>query len=305
MSSARSPASLDHIILLVPSLSNLPASITQHFTLTAGGTHADGLTENILISLASGTYIELIAFTDKAPPGSQARSGHWWGEKREGTWIDWCLGGYPPSKTPEQQRDGGGEGGQGYEGGEEAMGIEYARPMGGGRVLPGGNTIRWEVTFPSATYVRGSVPFFCHDVTPRELRVPGSKEAIEHPCGAVGVAEVRIACASGEDVRTYGGMYGGVVGGGEGSGDGAQGLVDMTHPGEDGKLEEVGLQGEEMRPRVRVVPAEDEGEKEVVRANGGKPAVVEVVFYVHGDDKSSESQRADEELARISFRRVV
>lgn len=53
-------------------------------------------------------------------------------------------------------------------------------------------TIR-RVTFPTGT-TRGSVPFWCHDRTPRERRVPisgsSSNSATHHPCQATGIRAV-------------------------------------------------------------------------------------------------------------------
>lgn len=55
-------------------------------------------------------------------------------------------------------------------------------------------TIR-RVTFPTGT-TRGSVPFWCHDRTPRERRVPisgsssSSNSATHHPCQATGIQAV-------------------------------------------------------------------------------------------------------------------
>jgi hypothetical protein len=36
------------------------------------------------------------------------------------------------------------------------------------------------------------VPFFCHDVTPRNVRVPLDKARTAHPCGALGVRQFSI-----------------------------------------------------------------------------------------------------------------
>lgn len=63
--------------------------------------------------------------------------------------------------------------------------------MRGGRTKEGGEKVEWEVTFPAGEMggqgVRGKVPFFCHDVTERRVRVPVEGEKSMHACGAVGV----------------------------------------------------------------------------------------------------------------------
>lgn len=92
------------------------------------------------------------------------------------------------------------------DGGEEEMQVSYERPKSGGRRRMDGVDVRWEVTFPSPGIERGSLPFWCHDVTPRELRVPSDESAVRHACGAVGVAEVRIV-ARGQDLESCRKVY--------------------------------------------------------------------------------------------------
>lgn len=66
---------LDHIVLLVPNetLANLPAWITDAFTVLDGGAHAGGETENKLIVFQDGSYIELISFVRDLDPAKRAR----------------------------------------------------------------------------------------------------------------------------------------------------------------------------------------------------------------------------------------
>jgi hypothetical protein len=62
--------------------------------------HSDGLTQNALIVLCDGVYIELIEFLDKPSKDSkekvhefrERRSKHWWWGTKTG-WVDWCLAG--------------------------------------------------------------------------------------------------------------------------------------------------------------------------------------------------------------------
>jgi hypothetical protein len=172
--------SLDHLILFVPvdpntSLPKLRPFFEKNFTLTPGGFHADGATSNTLILLADGCYIELISFIDpsKAP-------SHWWGPDANFTgWKDWCL---TNSKSPEESNAGIQE--------------THSQPIHGGRKRADGVDVKWAVTFPKGEKggqdVRGSMPFFCHDITERNVRVPLSAEKTEHPCGALGVRELTI-----------------------------------------------------------------------------------------------------------------
>jgi hypothetical protein len=72
----------------------------------------------------------------------------------------------------------------------------YAEPISGGRKRPDGVDLKWKVTFPTGVE-RGVVPFWCHDVTEREKRVPISPEATRHASGALGVAGVRVSVDDG------------------------------------------------------------------------------------------------------------
>lgn len=72
----------------------------------------------------------------------------------------------------------------------------YAEPIAGGRKRPDGVELQWKVTFPTGVE-RGVVPFWCHDVTEREKRVPISPEATKHASGALGVAGVSVSVDDG------------------------------------------------------------------------------------------------------------
>lgn len=139
-------ANLDHVVLLLPykDVLNPPDWITNHFTLSPGGRHADGKTENRLILFADGTYLELIAFIDDDPA---RREGHWW-DKPFGM-VDWALT-TPDAAFPElaaiKDRLS-----------QTSTGISYTSPKEGGRVTPDGQELQWRVTFPIGTG-RGSVP---------------------------------------------------------------------------------------------------------------------------------------------------
>ena len=171
---------LDHLILFVPAnpttqLPEVPPFFSNNFTLTPGGFHADGATSNVLILLADGCYIELISFINP----SLARD-HWWGPDADFVgWKDWCL---TNSLTPEKNRTW--------------MTESYSEPIKGGRKRADGVDVAWAVTFPKGEKggqgIRGKVPFFCHDVTPRNVRVPLDKARTAHPCGALGVRQFSI-----------------------------------------------------------------------------------------------------------------
>ncbi|KAI0145229.1 glyoxalase-like domain-containing protein [Xylariaceae sp. FL1272] len=170
---------LDHVVVLIPydMLINPPAWITDNFTLSPGGRHAGNETENKLVLFQDGTYLEFIAFINDDP---QKRKGHWW-DKPYGV-VDFAL-----TTKPDEPLD--------HEALEKRMAdlhtpIRYGAPQTGGRAT-GGKEIKWQVTFPEGTE-RGTLPFWCEDITPREWRVPLTDENTTHPCGALGMAGLGI-----------------------------------------------------------------------------------------------------------------
>ena len=135
-----------------------------------GGKHADGLTENALIVLVDGVYIELLQFI-KSPSeyasGSDdryKRESHWWASMKENGWIDFSLGDLTEDSASvadainARARDSN-------------LDVSYDAGIEGGRIKPDGEAIRWVVTFPSKHLHRGGVPFFCKDLTVRSRRV--------------------------------------------------------------------------------------------------------------------------------------
>ncbi|XXH02063.1 hypothetical protein Hte_008428 [Hypoxylon texense] len=220
---------VDHIVILIPHsfLSTPPAWFADLFRFYPGGRHADGLTENTLALLADGSYLEFIAFVPGVDPAR--RAAHHWGGKKEGTVVDWALT-LPSSSSPEGEE--GGEAATKLPGQQQAFreiqrkvrdahaGIEYADLLGGGRLRPDGAVLRWEVAFPrraadsdsdadGGPVERGTVPFWCLDVTPRQLRVPYdiAPDFAKHPTGAVGVAKIEVLVEPGSTVEGAKAVY--------------------------------------------------------------------------------------------------
>lgn len=165
---------LDHLVLFLPydPISKgplIPPAFAITFPIVPGGTHADNLTANALIPLADGCYIELICFLPQPESRKRLIEKHWWGPDagRKG-WTDWCLTtiDYPA--------------GQNIAASNAYVQLKhlqaYDDPVAGGRQRPDGVEVHWNVTFPRPTpegrTTRGEIPFWCHDVTPRTLRVP-------------------------------------------------------------------------------------------------------------------------------------
>jgi len=178
---------LDHIIILVPyeELSHPPQWLTQNFTITPGGRHADGKTENRLICLRDGSYIELIAFINNDP---KLRAGHHW-DKPYGI-VDYAFttaDGAQKNFADLQER---------LEANEDSA-VRYEEPRKGSRKRDDGVEIQWEVTLPRTTngYQRGELPFFCHDITSRSMRVPLSADSTNHPSLTYGIKELTVFVA--------------------------------------------------------------------------------------------------------------
>lgn len=75
-------------------------------------------------------------------------------------------------------------------------------PIHGGRKRADGVDVKWAVTFPKGENggqeSRGRLPFFCHDVTERGVRVPLNEEKTKHACGALGVRSLEVVVPDGE-----------------------------------------------------------------------------------------------------------
>lgn len=163
---------LDHLVILVTDLAKASADYSAlGFTVTPGGVHADGLTENALIAFADGAYLELIAFRD----GGTAQSHRWWPFlERGGGLIDFAL---QVADLPASLAAISGRGGS------------YDGPYESGRQKPDGSELRWRSAWSST---RVGLPFLIEDLTPRSLRVPEGV-ATRHANGARGIGMVVVA----------------------------------------------------------------------------------------------------------------
>lgn len=200
------PPELDHIVHLV-SPGKLEEAIQQYsqlgFGVERGGVHADGLTQNALIVLTDGVYIELIEFLEKPlkehgkgeetlQEWKQRKSKHWWWDRKVG-WIDWCLRGGKQdarvetinkvslhieeerAKSIKKEKSENAEKNMAPQQESQSSDlIRYCDSQQGGRRALSGKEIKWNVTFPklSKDIQRGTFPFWCEDITPRWWRVP-------------------------------------------------------------------------------------------------------------------------------------
>ncbi|OTA53178.1 hypothetical protein K449DRAFT_402156 [Hypoxylon sp. EC38] len=208
MASSTTPL-VDHIVILIPHLflSDPPSWFSDLFHFYPGGRHADGLTENTLVLLADGSYLEFIAFVPGVDPAK--RAAHQWGAKKEGTVVDWAVT-LPSSpeeeKTKREEREEETKELRQEKAFREVQkkvrnantGIVYGDLRRGGRTRPDGEVLKWAVAFPKRAddgeaVEPGTIPFWCLDVTPRHLRVPYEQPGVtKHSTGAVGVAKIEV-----------------------------------------------------------------------------------------------------------------
>ncbi|KAJ3488558.1 hypothetical protein NLI96_g2743 [Meripilus lineatus] len=188
---------IDHIVHLSPSgqlAEEIKAWTDLGFNVIPGGTHADGLTENALVAFHDGAYLELISFTHpisdypEGSPDREKREKHPWGTKHYG-FIDFAFLGNSgdPSIAELINRRSGTDGSQ----------VTYLREVPGGRTRKDGEILKWLISAPSGSTsvdgdVRGQLPFFCGDLTPRHLRVPSNARDVEHPNASVGIISIQL-----------------------------------------------------------------------------------------------------------------
>ena len=126
---------LDHVILLLPyrTVMTLPDWITNNFTVGMKGYHADKNTVHRLIFFKDGCYLELLAFIHDGPVKA---AGH--GCDRDFGVVDFAL-------TTRRLFDHKDLRGRLQRSGTD---ISYADPTGGGRILPDGSNVEWQVVLP-------------------------------------------------------------------------------------------------------------------------------------------------------------
>lgn len=177
---------------------------------------------------------------------------------------------------------------------EGNLNMGYLNSKSGGRKRPDGMSVKWTVTFPTPSVERGTAPFWCHDITPRELRVPvqTAKEATRHPSLPIGVSKSILVVSPGkwgELSRVYAKILGN-----EGV-EGVNGEVsfEISQPISGSTPSSVVLR-----------KAETEDEKAVVEKNGGIAGIWEVVLAVEGDVPSPIREKIGDGVIRIGFESI-
>ncbi|MBI4276851.1 MAG: VOC family protein [Armatimonadetes bacterium] len=144
---------VDHVLILTGDLSTLiPPYETLGFEVVRGGVHPQG-TENALIPLADGSYLELIA----APTPEIARKSRYWQRADGGLRGYGEYGGYA-CNCGDLDGDAAGM---------RARGLAVEGPMDGSRQRPDGQMVRWKRVYPEHL----DLPAAVQDVTPHTLKI--------------------------------------------------------------------------------------------------------------------------------------
>jgi Glyoxalase-like domain len=176
---------IDHIVIVVNDFEQAAKDYEQlGFTVVPGGKHPVG-SHNVLISLADGSYIEIIAFY------REARDHRWWDPLQKGErLVDFCMQTDNLKGDTLKLR---------------AAGVAINDPVPWSRTRPDGYELKWLLSLVQGSQ-RGVVPFLIQDITPREERVP---HAFNHKNRASGIETVTIAVGELATVqRWYDGMLG-------------------------------------------------------------------------------------------------
>jgi Glyoxalase-like domain len=160
---------IDHLVIVVKDLDQAAKDYEQlGFTVVPGGKHPVG-SHNVLIALADGSYIELIAFYCEAP------DHRWWDPLQKGErLVDFCM------QTNDLQGDTLKL---------RAAGVAINDPVPWSRTRPDGYELKWLLSLAQGSH-RGVAPFLIQDITPREERIP---QTFDHKNGATGIGTVTVA----------------------------------------------------------------------------------------------------------------
>lgn len=167
------PTGIDHVVIGVRDMDTAAADFTRAgFTVTPGGEHTGGVTHNALVAFADGSYFELIAWKDPDTPVDT----DWWRRFQAGEgFIDYALRTDDLDAEVDRLR---------------AAGLDVPEPHAGGRTRPDGQPVEWR-NLQFGPRSSGSLPFYCHSMNDRALRVPSADAAI-HANGVTGVAGITI-----------------------------------------------------------------------------------------------------------------
>jgi len=169
------PTGFDHFVIAVNDLDQTIADYTTAgFTVIPGGEHKGGLSHNALVSFQDGSYFELIAFRNNG----EGHGTHWPATLTKGEgFVDYAL---RTDDLEQEVRD------------LRAAGLAYTDPHDGGRFRLDGQRVDWQIIrYDEPEGGPARLPFYCHDLTARPLRVPDG-DATVHANGVTGAAGISV-----------------------------------------------------------------------------------------------------------------
>lgn len=180
------PLSFDHALVTVPSLADACMDFAAAgFTVTAGGRHEGTPTENALVILEDGTYVELIALRDPALRDELRARRSWRDVDALGRrFLPAFLGPFGVADCVFRT-----QGLERYVNTAKLRGVPVDGPFSMGRERPDGVRLAWKLALPMSR----EIPFLIEDVTPIERRIPSAPERRVHANGARSVALIEIA----------------------------------------------------------------------------------------------------------------
>ena len=189
---------IDHVVLLAGDLGIAARRFeAAGLGVIPGGRHPAWGTENALIPLADGAYLELLAARD---PQLAARH-RLWSRANGSLRAAGEYGGFA-LESDDIEADSG-----------RAGDLRLTRPQMGERPRPDGEVVRWRLAFTD----RPDFPFLIQDFTPRSLRIPAPPGKLNARMQLAGVV-VTVA-----DLTTSSHLYGAL-------------LATAVHPMADGRI---------------------------------------------------------------------
>lgn len=283
----------DHVVLLVdtPFFENLPAWVTDNFTVTPGGYHDGQPSRNKLVIFADGSYLEFFNWYDTPPSlDDEHLPMRFWGAKTPGL-IDFAI----TDTSHSAEESVGTVNGRLSEGPEQdaGLGVKFGKPTAGSRKKADGVEISWKVTRPEFSkgdktpgqelFANGriDVPFFCHDVTPRTGRVPSQdRDKTTHPCGATGIAACEILVP--KDLQAeYASVYAKILG--------SPVEPAAAAAGQNAHTLDIGVPQGSVRSAVVVRAAESEGDVKRMQERG--IGFSDLVIAIKSDGPGGEARR--------------
>lgn len=163
---------LDHIVISVDDLAEAMEDYrTLGFTVTPGGRHSAGTTENALIAFQDGTYIELIAGTGEPPTGDGLDFSVLLSDDEGFTGFALLVDDIDGRVAAVSAQD-----------------IPVGMIKDGRRVRDDGEALAWKMALIEGTMS----PFFIQDVTPRPRRVSADPQMTKHANGVEGVFNLTV-----------------------------------------------------------------------------------------------------------------